>query len=118
MYHRSCGQSQVADIGLMGAPAKKDGKAVEGVDVFLGGAVGEGAWTACTCTHVRVCGGWRWQSSVRIPPQSIPTHPRTHGAEAALGEKFLKNVAMGDNDDDVFAVLGDLLVERFGAVKK
>lgn len=38
----SCGQSQVADIGLMGAPAKKDGKAVEGVDIFLGGAVGEG----------------------------------------------------------------------------
>lgn len=38
----SCGQSQVADIGLMGAPAKKDGKAVEGADVFLGGAVGEG----------------------------------------------------------------------------
>ncbi len=40
----SCGQSQVADIGLMGAPAKKDGKAVEGVDVFLGGAVGEGGF--------------------------------------------------------------------------
>lgn len=33
---------QVADIGLMGAPAKKDGKAVEGVDIFLGGVVGEG----------------------------------------------------------------------------
>jgi ferredoxin-nitrite reductase len=75
----SCGQSQVADIGLMGAPAKKDGKAVEGVDVFLGGAVGE---------------------------------------EAALGDKFLKNVAMGDADADVLAALGQILEERFGAVKK
>lgn len=37
----SCGQAQVADIGLMGAPAKKDGKAVEGVRIFTGGKVGE-----------------------------------------------------------------------------
>jgi ferredoxin-nitrite reductase len=38
----SCGQAQVGDIGLMGAPAKLDGKAVEGVRIFLGGKVGEG----------------------------------------------------------------------------
>jgi ferredoxin-nitrite reductase len=37
----SCGQAQVADIGLMGSPAKLDGKAVEGVKVFLGGSIGE-----------------------------------------------------------------------------
>ncbi|KAG8467830.1 hypothetical protein KFE25_006882 [Diacronema lutheri] len=43
----SCGQAQVGDIGLMGAPAKKlnpeTGKmmGVEGVQVFLGGEVGE-----------------------------------------------------------------------------
>ena len=37
----SCGQAQVGDIGLMGAPAKKDGKGVEGVRIFLGGAIGE-----------------------------------------------------------------------------
>ena len=34
---------QVADIGLMGGPAKLDGKAVEGVKVFTGGKIGEGA---------------------------------------------------------------------------
>jgi hypothetical protein len=34
-------QAQVGDIGLMGAPAKLDGKAVEGVKVFLGGKIGE-----------------------------------------------------------------------------
>lgn len=42
----SCGQAQVADIGLMGAPAKKadaEGimKAVSGVNVFVGGHIGE-----------------------------------------------------------------------------
>eukprot|EP00882_Tetradesmus_deserticola_P024933 GHRQ01027301.1.p4 GENE.GHRQ01027301.1~~GHRQ01027301.1.p4 ORF type:complete len:105 (+),score=50.37 GHRQ01027301.1:396-710(+) len=37
----SCGQAQVADIGLMGGPAKLNGKAVEGVKIFLGGKIGE-----------------------------------------------------------------------------
>lgn len=37
----SCGQAQVGDIGLMGAPAKMNGKAVEGVKIFLGGKIGE-----------------------------------------------------------------------------
>lgn len=36
-----CPQAQVGDIGLMGAPAKLDGKAVEGVKIFLGGRIGE-----------------------------------------------------------------------------
>lgn len=33
----------MADIGLMGGPAKLDGKAVEGVRIFSGGKIGEGA---------------------------------------------------------------------------
>lgn len=33
----------MADIGLMGGPARLDGKAVEGVRLFTGGKVGEGA---------------------------------------------------------------------------
>ncbi|CAK0785196.1 hypothetical protein CVIRNUC_008402 [Coccomyxa viridis] len=37
----SCGQVQVADIGLMGGPAKIDGKAAEGVRLFKGGTIGE-----------------------------------------------------------------------------
>lgn len=51
----SCGQSQVADIGLMGAPAKKDGKAVEGADIFLGGAVGEGEFEFLNVLDWVVC---------------------------------------------------------------
>lgn len=39
----SCGQPQVADIGLMGTKARKNGKAVEGVDIYLGGKVGKDA---------------------------------------------------------------------------
>ena len=31
----------MADIGLMGGPAKLDGKAVEGVRLFKGGIIGE-----------------------------------------------------------------------------
>ena len=39
----SCGQPQVADIGLMGTKARKDGKAVEGVNIYMGGKVGKDA---------------------------------------------------------------------------
>jgi ferredoxin-nitrite reductase len=39
----SCGQPQVADIGLMGVKMRKDGKTVEGVDIFMGGTVGKDA---------------------------------------------------------------------------
>jgi ferredoxin-nitrite reductase len=39
----SCGQPQVADIGLMGAKARKDGKTVDAVDIFMGGTVGKDA---------------------------------------------------------------------------
>lgn len=51
----SCGQPQVADIGLMGAKVRKDGQMVEGVDIFLGGKVGydahlgEKAMTGVAC---------------------------------------------------------------------
>lgn len=39
----SCGQVQVADIGLMGTKAKKDGNVVEGVNLFTGGKIGKDA---------------------------------------------------------------------------
>jgi ferredoxin-nitrite reductase len=38
----------VGDIGLIGAPAKKDGKAVQGARIIGGGTVGEGAKLAAT----------------------------------------------------------------------
>jgi ferredoxin-nitrite reductase len=39
----SCGQPQVADIGLMGTKVRKDGKMTEGVDIYMGGTVGKDA---------------------------------------------------------------------------
>ena len=39
----SCAQPQVADIGLMGTKTRKDGKVVEGVDLWMGGTVGKDA---------------------------------------------------------------------------
>jgi ferredoxin-nitrite reductase len=39
----SCGQPQVADIGLLGTKARKDGKTVEAVDIYMGGKVGKDA---------------------------------------------------------------------------
>jgi hypothetical protein len=127
----SCGQSQVADIGLMGAPAKKDGKAVEGVDIFLGGAVGEGEWGAGAgavwCSPVTGwliklkrmhCGPLTDLACPSPPPFPPPQHTQTKTTEAALGDKVFKNVPMGENDADLLASLGEILVGRFGAVKK
>jgi len=47
----SCGQVQAADIGLMGAPAKRANaegkmKAVAGVNIYVGGTIGEGGHLA------------------------------------------------------------------------
>jgi len=39
----SCGQPQVADIGLMGTKVRKDGRTLEGVDLYMGGTVGKDA---------------------------------------------------------------------------
>ena len=39
----SCGQPQVADIGLMGTKVRKDGRTLEGVDLYMGGKVGKHA---------------------------------------------------------------------------
>ncbi len=39
----SCGQPQVADIGLMGCKTRKDGQTVEAVDIYMGGKVGKHA---------------------------------------------------------------------------
>lgn len=39
----SCGQPQVADIGMMGTKTRKNGKTVEAVDIYMGGTVGKDA---------------------------------------------------------------------------
>ena len=39
----SCAQPQVADIGFTGCKTRKDGKVVDGVDIYMGGTVGKDA---------------------------------------------------------------------------
>jgi ferredoxin-nitrite reductase len=39
----SCGQPQVADLGFMGTKVRKNGKTLEGVDIYMGGTVGKDA---------------------------------------------------------------------------
>ncbi|MEO1401386.1 MAG: ferredoxin--nitrite reductase [Cyanobacteria bacterium J06635_1] len=39
----SCGQPQVAQIGMLGSKTRKDGKTVEAVDIYMGGKVGKDA---------------------------------------------------------------------------
>jgi ferredoxin-nitrite reductase len=54
----SCGQVQAADIGIMGAPAKKeiDGKkvAVPGCNIFVGGRIGEDAHLSLVPEHKNI----------------------------------------------------------------
>lgn len=72
----TCGQVQVADIGFMGCMARnKDGKPVEGVDVFLGGRI---------------------------------------GSDSHLGDIYKKGVPC----EDLVPLVVDVLVDRFGAVRR
>jgi ferredoxin-nitrite reductase len=71
----SCAQPQVADIGFTGCKARKDGKVVDGVDIYMGGTVGK---------------------------------------DARLGTCVMEKVPC----EDLYEVVGKLLVDRFGAVPK
>jgi ferredoxin-nitrite reductase len=51
----SCGQPQVADIGLMGTKVRKNGKTLEGVDIYMGGKVGKDAHLGTCITKSIPC---------------------------------------------------------------
>jgi len=51
----SCGQPQVAEIGLMGTKVRKNGKTVEGVDIYMGGKVGKDAQLGTRVTKGIAC---------------------------------------------------------------
>ncbi|BAY96301.1 ferredoxin--nitrite reductase [Tolypothrix tenuis PCC 7101] len=51
----SCGQPQVADIGLMGTKTRKNGKTVEAVDIYMGGKVGKEAQLGTCVTKAVPC---------------------------------------------------------------
>ncbi|MBW4653017.1 MAG: ferredoxin--nitrite reductase [Kaiparowitsia implicata GSE-PSE-MK54-09C] len=49
----SCGQPQVADIGLMGTKTRREGKTLDAVDIYMGGKVGKDAQLG-TCVQKAV----------------------------------------------------------------
>ncbi len=49
----SCAQPQVADIGFAGCKTRKEGKVVDGVDIYMGGTVGKDAHLG-TCVMEKV----------------------------------------------------------------
>lgn len=51
----SCGQPQVAEIGLMGTKIRKNGKTLEGVDIYMGGKVGKDAHLGTCVTKGVAC---------------------------------------------------------------
>ncbi|MFN5857352.1 MAG: ferredoxin--nitrite reductase, partial [Pseudanabaenaceae cyanobacterium] len=71
----SCGQPQVGDIGFIGCKARKNGKVVDGVDIYMGGTVGKDAKLG-TCVMEK------------IPCEDLPQ------------------------------VVGQILIEKFGATPK
>jgi ferredoxin-nitrite reductase len=80
----SCGQPQVADIGLMGTKARKEGKAVEGVDIYMGGKVGKGAQLG-TCVQKGVPCEDLPQVLVNLLSQHFGAQPRSTPDEGGEG---------------------------------
>jgi len=81
----SCGQPQVADIGLMGTKVRKDGQTVEGVDIYMGGKVGKDAQLG-TCVQKgvpcdelpQVLSGMLVEQFGAHPRSDVPTEANGH----------------------------------------
>ena len=106
----SCGQAQVGDIGLMGSPAKLDGKAVEGVRIMLGGVIGENPQVtpppAACCS--RTGNGPLCRALAMLAHLSV--------VWLQLAVDFEKSVPC--DESILLPKLRDLLIERFGATPK
>lgn len=75
----SCGQPQVADIGLMGTKTRKDGKAVDGVDLYMGGKVGKDAHLGACVQKGIPCEDLK-PVLINLLTQHFGAQPRAHPA--------------------------------------
>jgi ferredoxin-nitrite reductase len=86
----SCAQPQIADVSLRGMKTRKDGAAVEALDVGLGGGLGENPQFA----------DW---VEMRVPADEVPGYIQdllqTYEAEREGDETFRESVARQDEDD-------------------
>jgi len=86
----SCAQPQIADISLRGMKTRKDGDAVEALDIGLGGGLGEDPQFA----------DW---IEMRVPADEVPGYIRnllaTYEDEREDGQSFREFVAERDEDE-------------------
>ena len=120
----------MGDIGLMGAPAKLDGKAVEGVKIFLGGKIGENpevgaGWVGTGWARARRCQRWVLSHggclATGAPPR--PTHLSTlpparpcSSPSPQLAKEFEKGIPV--DESVLLPRLRELLISEFGAAPK
>lgn len=91
----SCGQPQVADIGLMGTKVRKNGKTLEGVDIYMGGTVGKDAHLGSCVQKSIPCEDLK-PVLMQILVDKFGAVPKASGEVASLNRQLLLTVDEGE----------------------
>lgn len=91
----SCGQPQVADIGLMGTKVRKNGKTLEGVDIYMGGTVGKDAHLGSCVQKSIPCEDLK-PVLIQILVDKFGAVPKASGEVASLNRQLLLTVDEGE----------------------
>ncbi|XHL95357.1 MAG: ferredoxin--nitrite reductase [Microcoleus anatoxicus] len=91
----SCGQPQVADIGLMGTKVRKNGKTLEGVDIYMGGTVGKDAHLGSCVQKSIPCEDLK-PVLMQILVDKFGAVPKTSEEVASLNRQLLLTVDEGE----------------------
>ncbi len=91
----SCGQPQVADIGLMGTKVRKNGKTLEGVDIYMGGTVGKDAHLGSCVQKSIPCEDLK-PVMIQILVDQFGAVPKASGEVASLNRQLLLTVEEGE----------------------
>ncbi len=91
----SCAQPQVADIGLMGTKVRKNGKTLEGVDIYMGGTVGKDAHLG-TCVQKSIPCEDLKPVLIQLLVDKFGAVPKASGDIASLNRQLLLTVDDGE----------------------
>ena len=91
----SCAQPQVADIGLMGTKVRKNGKTLEGVDIYMGGTVGKDAHLG-TCVQKSIPCEDLKPILIQLLVDKFGAVPKASGDVASLNRQLLLTVDDGE----------------------
>ena len=91
----SCAQPQVADIGLMGTKVRKNGKTLEGVDIYMGGTVGKDAHLG-TCIQKSIPCEDLKPILIQLLVDKFGAVPKASGDVASLNRQLLLTVDDGE----------------------